>query len=369
MHVMRNFDQIEVSHRRRQRAVALAAAAAVLLAAGAILYLRPWAHVTSPAPRTSAVVLTSPEAVAAIGAADFVSATTGYVELEARGFARVFRTADAGGHWRLVYEGEPFTYIRALDDKQVVVASGVRLILASVDAGSHWSVVNAPARTDGSGHVAFATHDRALAFGATGEFWALRTDDGGGHWSPPAGRGFPSPGHVMAAGYRTDGSAWVLTEPLAISRAPDLYVSQDRGDSWTVRPLPPLEGSQDVVIRDAGATLYAVRTVTVNRPWEGIGFYSLTPDASGWTLLDPPPLSTAPMIAAAGGTLWATSGRELWAYQDGVWQRRSDLPGAANVLYFAAFAPSVLVAQSQEVGHVLLSADGGRTWSKLSTPT
>jgi photosystem II stability/assembly factor-like uncharacterized protein len=370
MHVMRNFDQIEVSHPRRRRAFAVVGAAALLFLIGALIYLRPGAPRPNPsAPARSAVVLTSPEPIAAVATAAFLDSTTGYVEFEAPGFARVFRTADAGAHWRLVYEGEPVTYLHALDDSQVLMATGLRRILASVDAGLHWRVVPPADAADSTGHVAFATHDEALALGGDGSFLVVRTDDAGAHWTSPALRGFPSGGHVLATGYRPDGSGWVLTEPLAISRAPDVYVSGDRGDDWQLRALPPVEAAQDVVVRDDGTTLYALRTFSVNRPSEGMEIYSLPGGAHDWALLDPPPLTGPPLIAAAGGTLWATSGREVWAYQDGAWQRRADLPGAGSTLYFAAFASSVLLAQSQEVGHLLLSADGGRHWSKLATPT
>ena len=370
MHVMRNFDQIEVSHRRRRRAYAVVGAAALLFLIGGLLYLRPGASRPNPsATARSTVVLTSPEPVAAVVAAAFLNATTGYVEFEAPGFARVFRTADAGAHWRLVYEGEPLTYLHALDESQVLMATGLRRILASTDGGLHWRVIPPADPADSTGHVAFATYDDALALAGAGSFLVVRTDDAGSHWSPPALRGFPSPGHVLAAGYRPDGSGWVITEPLAISRAPDVYLSNNRGDDWQLRALPPVEAPQDLVVRDDGTTLYALRTFTVNRPGEGMGLYSLPRGADDWALLDPPPVPNAPMIAAAGGTLWATSGRELWAYQDGVWQRRADLPGAGSTVYLAAFDSTVLLAQTQEIGHVLLSADGGRHWSKLSTPS
>jgi len=157
----------------------------------------------------------------------------------------VYKTTDAGQHWRLVWTNPNakgfFDAIAFWDARRGVVLSdpveGIfRLFhfFHSTDAGAHWTAIATPIPSDGPGagifSLAFTASRNAIAVGGDYSKPADTTRniaisaDRGRTWRAP--RGNPPAGYRSAVAYLKDGKAWVATGTSGSD------ISFDGGETW-----------------------------------------------------------------------------------------------------------------------------------------
>lgn len=137
----------------------------------------------------------------------FGSATVG---LYGNGTGRVFRTDDAGLHWRMVWHHSG-TYVRALD-------------MVDAETGFMGNV--------GPGYFDAVTDTRAL----------FVTRDGGHHWAPVAIAGPPVTGLCAIDVLRVDGRVEAIRAGGRVGGPASLVTSLDGGATWRSRPMGALTG-------------------------------------------------------------------------------------------------------------------------------
>jgi hypothetical protein len=290
------------------RAAVLIGLAAVAVAAVGAHYLAPGLR-TASASRPTSVPYFAELPPATLTSMDWRSATTGWVVVPAQSASLVYRTTDAGRHWRqqlvaygtftvhffdarhgmlLPPAGQPVIGQEPVSVSCVTpgrpsaspcppLEGSVRFvppqpnggahvaIYRTDDGGDHWRPVPLPQAALSGAHVSFAdpSHGWLLTTTARGGLQAdvalYRTDDGGGRWTEllhagpgqPAGHGLPA-GGVQGPVWFADGrDGWVATAtpdgPAAVA------VTHDGGAAWrgAVLPAPPGGWRTDAVTRVA----------------------------------------------------------------------------------------------------------------------
>jgi len=168
----------------------------------------------------------------------------------------VLRTTDMGRHWTKLTvpnaDKLDFRDVEAFDARTAIIMSagpaeqGAAKIFKTVDAGAHWKEVFS---TDRKGvfldSMAFWDKKHAIVFSdpVDGHFVLYTTEDGGDHWSelrprsmPPA---LPNEGAFAASGTAIavagHHDVWFGTGGASVAR---VFHSPDRGQHWTAAELP-----------------------------------------------------------------------------------------------------------------------------------
>ena len=154
----------------------------------------------------------------------FGSATAG---LYGNGTGRIFRTDDAGAHWRLAWH-HPGTYVRALD-------------MVDADTGFMGNV--------GPGYFDGVTDRRPL----------FVTHDGGTHWTPVApAEGPPVTGICAIDVLKVDGRVAAIRAGGRVGGPAGMLTSLDGGATWTARDMGAVTGMVlDIHFLDAGTGFIA----------------------------------------------------------------------------------------------------------------
>lgn len=229
---------------RARRAVPLIAAALTVAVVVGLLYLRP-----AP-PRLSAAVPSPTQAAPMLAAAyvpsyDFVTPTLGWAVIQANTEPQarfwIFRTDDAGAHWRLQTQGAETWWTRSaltfFDRLRGVAVIGGTAAYATSDGGARWRRLTLPALPGADVEFTDLQHgwvvgvDPALS-GKGGPPEVYRTTDGATTWQrmpdPPVG-GIVFRGNAEGWGAVTDEHGRAEVE-----------ATWDGGQTWDRAPLPDM---------------------------------------------------------------------------------------------------------------------------------
>lgn len=183
---------------------------------------------------------------------------------------------DRGASWKpaVVPTDVTLTAVRFADARTGWTAGHEGIILKTTDSGASWTIVREPPAPDPAAGPASFFSERAPLFdilamdarrvwavGAYGT--ALRSKDGGDHWTPaPIGR--KNDFHFFALVRDRRGALWAAGE------AGILFASRDDGRSWTAQPkLTPGSFFGAAPTGDGGLLLYGLRGRVFFRPPTG----------------------------------------------------------------------------------------------------
>ena len=265
-----------------------------------------------------------------------VDATTAWVTGSEGG---VWRTTDAGEHWRKVSPGtaKPLMYrdVEAVDADHaqvLAIGSGRRSrILRTSDGGATWETTfvnrDQDAFYDCLAMYDDGVHGLAMSDPVDGKFRIIRTDDGGDTWTVTPRRGMPK-AVEGEFGFAASGTCLVTVGADAYlasgGGASRIFRSRDGGTSWTVT-------SGRIPAAEAG------------------GVFSLAfKDARTG-------------LAVGGDFTLPDDGHRMSAYGTrGRWTRGGDLGGYRSGVAWLAGTRPVAVAVGPTGSD--LTRDGGRTW-------
>jgi len=233
----------------------------------------------------------------------FGSATTGWY---GNGTGRIYRTDDAGDHWRLVWR-HPGTYVRALD-------------FVDADTGFMGNV--------GPGYFDDVSDARPL----------FVTHDGGGHWTAVApGNGVAVKGICAIDVLKLEGAAATIRAGGRVGGPAGLMTSRDGGATWQGRDMGALTGMiLDIHFVDAATGFIA----GASQSDEGAAHARILKTTDGgdtWRAVYD--------SARAGDNNWKLS-------------FPSARVGYATIMSYAAPA-------DEARGYVVKTEDGGEHWRKL----
>jgi len=262
------------------------------------------------------------------------------------------RTTDGGETWTAsVMPGEETLQFRDIDafsaETAYMMSAGggaVSRIYRTDDGGATWDLQFRNEHPDGFFDcMAFWDVDHGVVYGdeVDGEFFLLRTDDGGDSWRrvpsnamPPVQEGeggFAASGSCVATG--TDGRGWIATGNAERAR---VLMTEDWGLTWTESPVPVPGGG------GAGLTT--------------IGFLdNETGVALGGLIGQDTVRVDNVTLTSDGGRTWTAGGRSRLA---GPVYGSSWVPGASMPTVF-----------SVGPGGADYSVDGGRSWRAADTRT
>ncbi|MFY7875967.1 MAG: YCF48-related protein [Pirellula sp.] len=206
----------------------------------------------------------------------------------------VIRTVDGGSTWtkhtvtgfsETGTEAIEFRSIHAWDSQKVLVATAGQpaRIMRSLNGGVDWDCAfehpSPQAFLDG---MRFWDKQRGLAFSdpVDGKMLILKTDDGGGSWSPIDSQLLPSM-DKGEAGFAASNSSLFLYSPgsawigLGGTEGGEsrMFQTQDGGRSWAVHTVPP-------VARNESSGIFSIAFQDVRRGIAVGGNYRLDSDAS-----------------------------------------------------------------------------------------
>jgi photosystem II stability/assembly factor-like uncharacterized protein len=249
-------------------------------------------------------------------------------------------------------ERDPFTQLIETADGKLVALGPGRKTQYSLDDGRTWQASTAAAEFNGADLV-LRTADGALA--AITDTQAMRSTDGGVSWLPAHA---PRAALLRAALTLADGTL------LAVGRAGTVLRSGDGGANWTSVPgsgttesLMDLDAGVNDVLVAVGERGAILRSTDGGLSWAGV------PDTGrGDRLRRVLSQPAGPWIAVGQNTILRSDTGENWepALTPPINDELSDLiavpvAGAADNL--------VVVGGAGEIGSILYSADGGRSWS------
>jgi len=271
----------------------------------------------------------------------------------------VLRTVDGGNTWENVsIPGAEQLDIRDVDAFDADVAYALSIgsgeasrIFKTIDGGQSWESQFVNEEPSGFfDAMAFWDPQRGLAVSDSidGEFYVLRTEDGGRNWLriPPAGfpPALPGEGYFAASGTNVAvwGSRYAWLGTGASSEARVLRTS-DRGRNWEVAttPLPagPTAGIYSIAFRDASNGV--VVGGDYSKEDEAIDNVAVTRDGGiTWTLPFGPGLSgfrsAVAAIPGASNPSWMAVGPSGLDYS--VNDGQGWMPGESNGFHAVAFA-------------------------------
>jgi photosystem II stability/assembly factor-like uncharacterized protein len=305
---------------------------------------------------------------------------------------QVYKSTDAGGHWRLV-SGPGWKYLGALavDPKhpETLYASTETGIHKTINGGRTWQTftrgllpLSGVARGEGFGRLAVDPNNSKIIYSGLG-IGVRQSVNGGRTWqsivgnrrrnfvlvaatrpttiyavwfSPPPTTGRPPYSPVLALGSSTDGGkTWQQTR---------LYAAMARDDSFATYDFAADPGSPTTVYAAFQARIFMSRDA--GRSWRSIG--EGLPQGRG---------VNATSLAVGAGTLYAAFGRHgIYESTDGgqTWTQSWPGPGSARGAGVSLVAidparPTTVYAaanygtNSATGDHILRSTDSGRTWT------
>ncbi len=260
----------------------------------------------------------------------------------------VWRSDDGGATWRFIGLGDTQQIGRIqVDPKDAnvvwVAALGhpygpndQRGVFKSVDGGAHWKKVLGPDANTGAIDLVLSPDDPQTAYAALWQTrrtpWNIyppsngpgsglfKTVDGGAHWTPLAGHGFPAaPGRI--------GLAVAPSDPARVYAMVDaddggLYRSDDRGATWErasddtrIWQRGWYFGGITVEPKDADV-VYACNTTLLRSADGGHTFAPVEGDATGddyHTLWIDPDRPESRILGTDQGTIVSTDGGRSWS--------------------------------------------------------
>lgn len=169
----------------------------------------------------------------------------------------ILKTTDGGNHWQNIpingYENLDFRDVHAFDSLRAIIinAGSPAYVFSTEDGGKTWQkVYENTQKTAFLDDLAFDDTLNGLIFGdadSTGQFLALKTQDGGKNWQPLPSF-FPTP-IEKEAGFAASGSIlhyqkkhiWVATGGGNVAR---LLYSKDEGKTWQIQTTPIRAGNE-----------------------------------------------------------------------------------------------------------------------------
>jgi photosystem II stability/assembly factor-like uncharacterized protein len=297
-----------------------------------------------------------------------------------------WKTADGGKSWKSIHDGmidDSDVFSIHVDSKspERVYASACSGIYASTSRGEQWRKAQGIPGTDRRTHI--VTEDPAYSHliyaGTTAGLW--KSSDAGTTWRKMNSHLIrsvefhPNDGRLMYLATQDRGLLKSMTAGLSTSEinngfvgrpvqrvavagnliaatvlrtdgTPGIYLSADNGRTWSAEEL-----TGDVV--DFRDTLY-VRTRT--------GIFRR--DGKSWTPVAIPGNPEIRLLEA-GGQMWAAGPTALFRSEDGRRWARVALPAKTAVSEIVPGKRSVLIRSGEGL---LLTADGGKSWTNVSTP-
>jgi photosystem II stability/assembly factor-like uncharacterized protein len=232
----------------------------------------------------------------------------------------VYRSEDAGLHWRPVNGGLPDLNVAALAvspaNANMILAGAVSGLSVSTDGGATWSLAaGSPGTIVGS--IVFDPVDATIAYAASSSGWVGRSTDAGRSWTQI-------------------GADVAGQQPTSIAIAPSLhttlylgtnlngvYRSIDSGATWTakVNGLTNLHVSALGIDPDNAQVVFA-GTI-------GGGIFLTTDGGENWASVDSPISGgVSAMIVDAAGTVYAANNAGTWALPRGAsqWSAVGSIP-------------------------------------------
>lgn len=249
-------------------------------------------------------------------------------------------------------ERMPFTQLTEAADGRLAALGPGRKAQYSLDDGKTWQPSAAPAAFNGADLI-LRTADGALA--AVIDAQAMRSADGGASWAPAHA---PRAAQLRAGLTLADGTL------LAVGRAGTVLISTDGGANWASMPgagtteaLLDLDAGVNDVLVAVGERGAILRSTDGGQSWAGVP-YDGRDDRLRRVLSQP----AGPWIAVGQNTILQSDTGESWepAETPPINDELSDLvavpvPGAADAL--------AVIGGAGEIGSILYSANGGRSWS------
>lgn len=274
----------------------------------------------------------------------------------------LYRTADAGASWTLVYAGTLFSSRVAVDPlhPSILYLTGVfdaATVLKSIDSGAHWSPAGDGLPPYYPTLAVDPARPRRLYLGSVG-FW--RSVDAGASWQPAGVDTLPDGDHAnilaIAPASRPAGKVLVAT-----SRG--VYRSTDGGATWSgVGGLPQ---------RFAFAVAFAPSDPRiVYAALDGSGLYRSTDGGVSWRLvlkLKPTSIPREIAISASPRTVYVRlETGALYRSTDGGdhWTQLKALATAVTADPFAAATVWSSLLTGPGFGGVWRSADQGKAWTE-----
>ncbi len=375
---------------RARRAVTLMFLAVVAIGATAAFYVRPW--VSSPKPSAAAAVPTArPVPVQKAGDIvryGFVSAVLGWAAEapqpygDQSGSFAIFKTVDAGRHWRKQLDGHTLVTLttvfsfRFVDADHGFVVAGDPLVLnRTSDGGEHWTRLALPTAESVGFQFTDASHLWILAGRSTDRqqhpFHLYTSSDAGDTWTQRPDLLADSFVYPL---FRDGAEGWSgASDPTA----PFVLVTTDGGLTWQRRDLPrdpqlpqpvatavrlvPGGGVVALVYSPGGglspAELHNFTTADGGRSWRAITKASVAGDAGTYVFVD----STH---------WWSVQDRALYKSDDAglTWTAAGVMP--AGLFIIQVFDARHAWAQLDDglgIG-LAFTSDGGLHWTRTNVP-
>ena len=230
-------------------------------------------------------------------------------------------------------------------DPSVVIFGSHRGMLISRDAGRTWG----PLGPNGDA-MAIAMPAGSRTAYAAGHDVFFRSDDGGQTWSSvrPALPGTDIHGFAASATRPGRFYAYVVGQ--------GLFRSDDGGETW-VRSGNAPGSTMSMTAASAGGqeVLYASTMEGVQRSRDGGASWEPVRELSGASM------------SASGATVYATAGSRVLVTSDGgtTWDQRPFAQGRAALTAPAPSDPKIVYVLAEGF-QIWRSADGGRTWERMS---
>jgi photosystem II stability/assembly factor-like uncharacterized protein len=254
------------------------------------------------------------------------------------------RSPNAGRAWRPLPStaGTAFVALAAIGDGEMLAAPDVGPLLRSSQNLTTWSSVAAlplDVRTSallsfGAGRLLVGTADHGIL---------LSTDDGA-TWSTVSGE--------IPLSFACDETR------VFAGTASGVLQSQDRGETWSDFPPPPLHDLYRILLVDGLPLLSGINSPPV-----------IYDAASGWIVLTAVPQPLGGLFQSPQGVLFASTPDGLYQSDDhgGSWQ--AIVPGSAGCVTQMTFAAEGRGwAGMNADGALLRTRNGGRSWERLSAP-
>ncbi|HEY3366772.1 MAG TPA: YCF48-related protein [Symbiobacteriaceae bacterium] len=253
---------------------------------------------------------------------DFVSPDLGW----AAAGSGLLATRDGGKTWQNLASGA-FKRVDFADDTRGWALDDKLTLTSSADGGKTWAKLPSPCG-DGAAAGAFSfvspTTGWMLCGGQPGagqqQKSLFRTADGGQHWTPVAAGGLPGSGYVADLFFLDAGHGW-----FSLTRG-GLYATADGGKTWTM-----------------------VKGLSQPDSFKVVRFVSLT---QGYLIQD----------HGGTGLIATTDGGATWAPVYPALRPHTNLPQRAFDMQ-----NWLSVGDRVDMGAVLKSADGGRTWKQAGS--